>query len=152
VANYFDLNDGRDYLLGRVKPWLEGIVCDISPPALVVPLILSGIYLKLVELVALQQGGEVYDIQPVTIPAANQVVLLLDNDSNGRVRDVSVWVDAASGGPLPTIRISKDASGSGGGGVRVSPGTSNELGKVPANVKLYVSSTAAISMFVISRS
>ncbi len=153
MANsYFDLTAGRDFLAGKAKPWLENFVCDITPPALVIPLLLSGIFLKLVELVAAMQGGDQFDIQPINVAVANQNYQLLDADTRGRTRDVSVWVDSASGGPLPTIRISKDGSGAGSGGLRIMPGQVNELGKVPPDTKLFVSATQPIAMYIIVRS
>ena len=153
MASWFDLTEGREFMLGKVKPWLEGFVCDIAPPALVMPMLLSGIYLKLVELVAQQQGAGFFDIKPVNLATAGTAEQILDVDSNGRIRDVSLWVDSSVGGPAPTIRISKDASGSGGGGIRVNPGEVSELGRIPANVKLFASSdTAGVAMYLIIRS
>lgn len=126
--------------------------CAHLPQAQRMELLLTGIYLteqKLLE--ALQQGGNYFRIEPFSVVALDEAVQVLDIETNGRVREVSIWMDSAVGMPDPTIRVSTGASGTGGNGIRVSPGGPTELGKVPPNTRLYISSDVSINGYVIER-
>ncbi len=151
MSVYTDLTAAKDYLIGKVGPWANDVACAL-PPGLVIPTLLSGIYLKLAELVELSQSAGIMDIQPLTVTGGSPSVMMLDVDPAGRSREVTVWIDLATGGPMPTIRISKDASGSGGGGIRVTPGQVNELGKIPGNIKLYIGADADTQLYVMTKS
>lgn len=142
------LNSAMEETLGDVRRWMKSATCQLEA-AEVVPTLLSGIYLKLTELAKTSSfGNNYYDIRPVTI-LPDQPVLLVDKQNQGLVRKVVLWIDNASGGPTPTIRVSKGATNYTSGGVRVNAGQSNELGEIPPNVQLWGSSSYAINAYVI---
>ena len=149
------LTNAISFLQSRVVPWTNKVLDDVvsvSQRPTVPTFLLSGIYLKLSEMVeSLSIGSHYYNILPVSLTAANGAQLIVDIQPQGRLRKVSIWADAASGGPLPTLRISKNASGTSSGGIRISPGEVSELGEVPANVKLYAAATQALVLYVIER-
>lgn len=156
-----DINDNatfiaraQNFLVNRVHPWWRDIVCkwptDLRKFSS--ELLLAGIFLSLRDLAeGLQQGGTYFRITPFTVEANSEAVLVLDIETQGRVREVSIWMDSAVGLPDPTIRLSTGGGGTGGNGVRMTPGVPNELGKVPPNTKLYVASDITINGYVIER-
>lgn len=142
------LNSSMEEMLGDVRRWMKQATCELSPPE-VVPTLLSGIYLKLCELAKTSSfGNNYYDIRPVTMNPTDPV-LLVDRQNQGMVRKVVLWIDNASGGPTPYIRVSKGATNYASGGVRVNAGQSNEMGEIPPNVQLWGSASVAINAYVI---
>lgn len=144
----------RDFMEQRVHPWWQGVVCAWSPELRKrgAELLLAGIFLQLQKLrEALQQGGTYFRITPFSLVANAQAIRILDIEVQGRVREVSIWMDSAIGLPDPVIRISTDASGSAGNGVRMAAGSANELGKVPANTTLYASADVNLNGYIIER-
>lgn len=141
--------------LQEILKWSDNVICRVveSKKMPNIPTyFLAGIFLTLQEIAnSIQFGNNYYDIRPVSLTASGAPQLICDVQQQGRVRKVSIFSDAASGGPLPIIRISKSGTGSGSGGVRIAPGAISELGEVPASVKLWVSSSAAINLYVIER-
>lgn len=145
------LRRARDFLETRVIPWWQEVVCKLAP-AQAISLLLTAIYLQLREMGEQQQfGGTYLRITPYALVANGAAVKVLEKESQGRLRKVSIWVDAATGGPLPTLRISTGATSAAGGGLRVLPGSPNELGEVPFATELWASSTAAVTLYVIER-
>ena len=145
---------GGEYLRQSVVGWTDEFVCKVlqARQANAPVYLLSGIYLKVCELVnAMGFGNNFYRITPVSLTAGGEPEPICDVQSQGRVRKISIWVDIATGGPLPIIRISTGASGSSSGGLRIAPGTVSELGEVPANTRLYVASSQDVTMYVIER-
>lgn len=143
-----------EFFLRRVHPWWREIVCSWSPELrkYANELLLAGIFLSLRDIAeGLKQGNTYFRITPFFVQANSEAVLILDIEAQGRTREVSVWLDSAVGLPDPTIRISTGASGTSGNGVRVAPGGPNELGKVPADVKLFVASDVSLNGYVIER-
>lgn len=142
------------FLVGRVIPWWREIVCTWPPEVrkYANELLLAGIFLGIRDLTeATQQGGTYFRITPFTATANDEAVLVLDIETQGRVREVSIWMDSAVGMPDPVIRLSTGGGGTQGNGVRVTAGVPNELGKVPPNVKLYIASDVTINGYVIER-
>lgn len=154
MSAYNTIDRAREFFEGLTIPWWRRIVCA-WPKELrqfAHELLLAGIYLQLDRLnEALQQGGTYFRITPFTLTAGEAAAQILDIEVQGRVREVSIWMDSAVGGPDPTIRLSTDASGTLGNGVRITPGGPNELGKVPANTRLFASSDTTINGYVIER-
>lgn len=147
------LQRAQSFLMDRAYPWWRNIICKLEEGAQrnAVALLLSGILLKLTELNETSaQGGVYWRCTPFKLTANDEPVRILDIETQGRVREVSVWMDSAILGPPPTIRLSAGASG-GGGGILIGPGAPNELGKVPANTTLYMSSDTDISGYIIER-
>lgn len=144
----------QNFLMNRVIPWWRDIICQwpVDVRRYSSELLLAGVYLGVRDLVeALQQGGTYFRITPFRVEANDEAVLVLDIETQGRVREVSIWMDSAVGLPDPTIRLSTGASGTAGNGVRVLPGGPNELGKVPPNTKLFLASDVTINGYVIER-
>ena|SRR3990167_4656518 len=140
------------FFKNRAVPLANELFCmarDNVPLAMLYAL--SGIYLKLA---ALQQastfGANKFSIEPFTLTTTPQKILV--KDISGRVRKVAVWVDSASGGPTPTIRVGIAASSANGGGVRVSAGQVNEIGEVPPSVELWAVASTSIAVYVLERS
>lgn len=142
------LSKATDEALGEVKGW----VCNLAeqlPPQMLVPTLLGFIGLKLAEIAKTSQFGATYwDMRPVTMGPGDPV-LLVDRQNQGMVRKVVLWIDNASGGPTPYIRVSKGATNFTSGGVRLNAGQSNELGEVPPNVQLWGSASVAINAYVV---
>ena len=112
--------------------------------------LLSAIFLTLNDIKnASNFGLTKFEINPVALDTIPVKILVVD--TQGRVRKVSVWIDSASGGPAPTIRIGKAATSSNGGGIRVIAGQVNELGEVPPDVELWGASSTAINAYIIER-
>ena len=149
------LHSAVEFLRVKVIPWTDEILCNLVDDRrrLNVPTyLLGGVYVTLKEISnALAFGSHYYNINPVTLTSTGGAVLIVDTQNQGRVRKVSIWADAASGGPLPVLRISKTASGTSSGGIRISPGQVSELGEVPASVRLYAVSSQTITVYVIER-
>ena len=152
--NREQLSKSLETFKGEVIKFADSIICQVVDPAKrpnIPTYLLAGIYMVLSEMAnSLQFGNNYYDIRPVVL-AAGVPQQICDVQTQGRVRKISIFTDAATGGPLPTIRISKSGTGSGSGGVRIVAGAISELGEVPANVKLWVTSSAAINLYVIER-
>jgi len=156
-----DINEDRtflarsqNFLMNRVIPWWREVVCawpeGVRKHAS--ELLLASIFLSLRDLTeAVQQGGTYFRITPFSVQALDEAVMVLDIETQGRVREVSIWMDSAIGMPDPTIRLSTGGGGTAGNGVRMTPGVANELGKVPPNTKLYVASDVTINGYVIER-
>lgn len=138
----------------QIQPWLDKYICalDHQHQAHFDRQLLMGILMKLTEMSrSASFGSNYFRITPVSLTAGGAAQRLVSRETQDLVRKVSVWIDAASGGPTPTIRISTGSSGTGGGGIRVNAGQVNELGEVPSNQELWVSSTATINLYVIER-
>mgnify|MGYP001578137874 FL=1 len=146
------LDSMKEELVSTLSPWLYGIICKLPPEYQ--PhfdrVLLSGIYLKLASIErASAFGTNYFRITPYTLSSTPQKIL--ERDAQQLVRKVSIWIDAASGGPTPTIRISTLGTGTGGGGIRVNAGTVNELGEVPSTTELHGASTTSTVIYVIER-
>lgn len=144
------LTRARDFFDNKVVPWWTETVCrlpkEIQP--FIIPFLLSAIYLQLREMAdGMQFGANSLRIQPVTLGPVP--VKLVDRDIDGKARKVQLWVDSASGGPFPLIRISTGATGTAGGGISVIPGQMNDLDMVPANVTLWGAADSAINAYVV---
>jgi hypothetical protein len=147
------LSRTKEFLEGKAYPWWRDIICKWEEQAKTnaASLLLGGILLKLSELTeTMGQGGLYWRITPFTSVGGQQAIKVIDIEVQGRMRDCSIWVDANIGGPMPTIRLSTGGSG-GGGGVSIVPGGPNELGKVPANTKLFISSDVTVNGYIIER-
>ena len=96
-------------------------------------ILLAGIFLSMREIATSANFGNTrFDVRPVNLNTT--AIKILDRDEVTRkVRKVSLWIDSASGGPTPTIRVGKGSTSPNGGGVRVNAGQVNELGEVPAD-------------------
>jgi hypothetical protein len=117
-----------------------------------VELLLAGIFLQLDRLNENSgQGVTYFKLTPFQLVANEAPIQILDVEVQGRVREVSIWMDSAIGFPDPTIRLSTDASGTFGNGVRLSPGGPNVLGKVPPNTRLFASSDVTLNGYVIEQ-
>jgi hypothetical protein len=148
------IDRARTFFEEQVHPWWKSIACRWSPELRkhAVELLLAGIYLQLDQLnTALSQGGRYFRITPFSLVANELPVQVLDVEVQGVVRDVAICLDSAVGLPDPVIRLSTDASGTVGNGVRMEPGRINELGKVPPNTRLFISSDVTINGYVIER-
>ncbi len=147
------IGKSREFLSREIFPFWNEEICkwDEGKRASIIPLMLTGIFLSLRELLrTMQQGGLYWRITPFQISAAGDSVRILDIESQGRVRDVAVWVDSGLGGPNPQLRISTGASGF-RSGISITPGTVNELGKVPSGTQLYAASDFDITVYVLER-
>lgn len=154
MSAYSVIDRARMYFEGTVYPWWQNIVCKwpLELRKFAPELLLAGVYLQLDRLTeALSQGGNYFRITPFQLLANDAAVQVLDIEVQGRVREVSIWMDSAVGSPDPTIRISTDGSGAVGNGVRMTPGGPNELGKVPPETRLYMSSDVTINGYIIER-
>ena len=135
--------------VGLTAQWLRDIACKLpefnASPAV---FLLAGIYLKLTEIAELLGPGEnFYRIDHFDIEADAKAKRVLDKDTvNGRVRRVVIWIDSGLGGPVPTIRLSTQASAANSIGLQLVPSTWNEIGRIPANTELYLSSNADIGL------
>jgi hypothetical protein len=144
----------RAFLEEHVHPWWQSITCRWGPELRThaVELLLAGIYLQLDRLnTVLSRGGRYFRITPFSLVANGPPVQVLDIEVQGAVRDIAICLDSAVGLPDPVIRLSTDASGTAGDGVRMEPGRINELGKVPPNTRLFISSDVNINGYVIER-
>jgi hypothetical protein len=143
----------KEFFEGRVLPWWRNIVCA-WPPELrkhTTELLLGAILLSLRELTeAVNQGGNYFNITPFQLIANAPSTKVLGVEVQGRVRDVTIWLDSALGGPPVTMRIGTSDSGA-GNGVRCTPGVANELGKVPPQTQLFASSDVTINGYIIER-
>ena len=135
-----------------VIPWWQEVYCRLSKDErlLSTNFLLAGVLQELHKLRnSLNFGSNYFNITPYTLgPTSTKI---LERENSGRVRKVTVWVDAASGGPTPTLRIGTSDTGSGGGGFRVNAGAMNEIGEVPPHVELWAASSTAINVYVIER-
>lgn len=148
------LNELGAELETKIQPWLDKVVCklDHQHQAYFDRQLLMGIYLQLAKIARASAFGSTYfRISPKALTANASAIKIIERDSQDLVRKVSIWVDAASGGPTPTIRIGTSATGTGGGGIRINAGQVNELGEVPSNMELWAASTATINLYVIER-
>lgn len=117
-----------------------------------VPVLLAANFLALRELVeGMAKSGKLFDIRPYPLAANGEAVRVVDVDRSGRPREVAIWVDSAVGLPDPTIRIGTDAGSANAGGIRVRPGDVNELGVVPPDSTLWMSSDIPITIYVLER-
>lgn len=138
----------RRYLLEKVKPFVDRLGCEFGEMNLLY--LLAGVWFELREIKeAIQFGYTRFDILPVSLNTT--AVKILQREINGKPRKVSIWVDSATGGPTPTIRISKGAGGTSGGGFRINAGQLNDIGEVAPDVELWGISTTAINAYVIER-
>jgi hypothetical protein len=118
-------------------------------PANVEAYLLAAILKELVDLNASGVGGTKFEITPYTLTTVAQKIL--PKEPQGRTRDVSIWIDAASGGPTPTIRIGSSSVSAGGAGVRVNAGQVSELGRIEPNAELYAAASTDMNIYVIER-
>lgn len=138
-----------EFFMRKVIPWVDELCRSTQHPNRLAAYLLGGIYLKLGELVdSATFGANYFRISPYVL--APTPVRILEKDPDKRVRKISVWIDNASGGPTPTIRINQ---GSGSGGFRVNAGQVNEIGEISPDTELWGSSTltAGINAYVIER-
>ncbi len=154
MSNNSILERAKSFFEGTVHPWWKNILCKWQPELRKYSseLLLAGIFLSQRDLIeALQQGGNYFRITPFHLRAGAEATKVVDIETNGYVREVSIWMDSAVGLPDPTIRLSTGASGTVGNGVRVTPGGPNELGKVPPNTRLFLSADIDINGYIIER-
>lgn len=140
-----------EFFSGTVSQWYQEVLCKLVPDRQHQSnALLAGIFLQLQALnEGLQAGGTYFRIAPFRVEANGEAVLVLDNDSQGRIREVSLALDSAVGGPDPTIRFATSGGSPNGNGVRLTPGIINPIGRVPPNEKLFVSSDTTINGFII---
>ena len=131
--------------MGWVDDWICALTAAHLPNAEVY--LLGGIYEKLDALAAAQPTGLGLTITPYTL--GTDGIRILEKDTLDRVRDVSIWVESATGGPLPVLRIGLSGASS-TAGVRVIPGQVNDIGIIPADTELFAASSVAITIYVIS--
>lgn len=143
------LAENRHLLLADVQKWLSDLACNDlqSTPQLLVPGLLSLIALRLGQMQNNRVGANYYRITPVLLTTDGQRIV--EQQPEGLVRKVILFVDNASGGPTPTIRVGTNKGGTASGGVRVNAGVGSELGEVPPFVELWAASTVNIQGYVI---
>lgn len=149
------LADNRELMLGDVRKWLTDLACgDLKDqPAMLTPLLLGVIALRLGQLVNNRAvGASYYRITPFTL--GNQGQRIIEKQNDGLVRTVMLWVDKASGGPTPYLRVGTQkvdmqAGQTGSGGIQVNAGQQNELGNVRPEVEMWAASSVQINAFVI---
>ena len=143
------LERAQQFFAESVPKFYNEVICKM--PGLRVESLLTGIYLQLQQLnEGLQSGGTYFRISPFRCEAGGEAVMVVDNDSQGRIREISLAFDSGVGGMDPTIRLSVGGSGL-SSGVRLKSGEVNPLGRVPPNTKLFVSSDIAINGYVIEQ-
>lgn len=126
---------------------LAGALRSCGPEATTI--LLSGIFLTLREIAEASSFGNVrFDLRPVSLNTV-PIRILERDETTRRVRKVSLWVDSASGGPTPTIRVGKGTTSVNGGGIRVNAGQVNEIGEVPADVELWAAASTPINAYII---
>mgnify|MGYP001580414555 CR=1 FL=1 len=146
-----DLLDGlREEITDVISPWVYKIVCSLPQEYQrhFDRVLLAGIYVKLSELTrasAFGQNG--FNIRPVML--GTTPIKLVERNNQNLVRKVTIWVDAASGGPTPTIRLSTSGTTSASGGIRVNAGQANAIGEVPPNQELWGSASTSIAAYVV---
>lgn len=134
-----------------VESWVREVACNIpmyvASPA---SFLLAGIYLKLVHIAELLSPGDNYfRIDHFTLTANAKAKRIVERDSvNNRVRRVVIWVDSGLGGPVPTLRLSTQASASNSVGLQLIPSTWNEIGRIPPDTELFLSSSVDIGLNV----
>ncbi len=137
-----------EFVKNYAVPLANEVICKYKDQAAVV--LLAGIMLKLDALTESSTFGQAkWNLTAYNLTTTPQKIL--ERDLTGKVRKVSCWLDSASGGPTPTIRVGQSATSSSGGGVRVSAGQVNEIGEVGPSVELWAASSTAIAMYVIER-
>lgn len=136
------------FITNHAAPLGNNVFCKYGDKSNLV--LQAAILLKLAQLErSMLFGAEKFTVTPFTLTSTPQKVLT--KDIAGRVRNVSFWVDSASGGPTPTIRIGTSASSSNSGGARISAGQVNEFGNVSPDVELYAVSDTSIVVYVVER-
>ena len=144
------LDQAFEYFNSKAIPFVDGASRCLRSPELLLAYLLGGIFLQLKELrEASSFGTNYFNIVPFelgTVP-----IRILEKEPNGLVRKVSFWIDSASGGPTPTIRISRSGSSTAGGGIRVNAGQVNELGEVPPGTELWAAASTTIVGYIIER-
>ncbi len=147
------LSENRQLMLADVQKWISDIACqDLQSPqaiAQLIPMLLGLVSLRLGQLVNNQAtGANYYRITPVTLKLEGQRIV--ERQTDGLVRTVLLFIDKASGGPTPTIRVSTSKGGAQTGGISVDAGQAHELGNVKADIELwasvYVSSNSAFTI------
>lgn len=146
-----DLLDSlREEITTVISPWVYKIVCSLPQEYQrhFDRVLLAGIYVKLAELTRASAFGQnSFSIRPFTLNTTPQKIV--DRNNTNLVRKVTIWVDAASGGPTPTIRISTSGTGTASGGIRVNAGQSNLIGEVPPNQELWAAASTAMAAYVV---
>lgn len=127
--------------------------CNLkSKPQLAVELpaiLLTGIFLSLRQAVdRLSNGAFDLNIFPFALQA-NEATRVLEKRSDRRTRRVVVWIDSAVGGPPPTIRVGLRKGSVASGGVFVTPGIQNEIGRVPPDKELWMSSDVPMRVYIL---
>jgi hypothetical protein len=112
--------------------------------------LLAGIFLKLMDIAELLGPGDhFFRIDSFNLLPTDGPTRILDKDTvTQRVRRVVIWVDSTLGGPVPTISLSTQGSSAVNAGLQLTPGTWNEIGRIPPDTELYVSSTTALKLNV----
>lgn len=142
----------KDFLEHRVEPWWQKIVCawPEAEQKFAIPILLAGILLSLRELIErIGSGGNYFRISPFVLTANAPPVRVVDKETNGLSRRIFAWVDSAIGLPDPRIRIGTSRSSVNGGGVQLTPGVANEVGKVPPNTELWMTSDVSLTVYIV---
>ena len=142
----------KDFFENQVFPFWRQVVCKWPEDlrGMVVPLMLGGIFMKLNELVErLGQGSTYFRITPFVLVAGDSAIKVVQKETQGLTRRVFVWVDSAIGAPDPVIRIGTSRASSSAGGVALIPGQSNEIGKIPYDTELWMSSAQNITVYIV---
>lgn len=146
------LSRAKEFFETQVHPWWRDIVCkwDDTQQKFAIPLLLSGIFLSLRELVEkLGQGTQYFRITPFALVANASPARVLQKEPNGLARRVFVWVDSAVGMPDPRVRIGTAKSSVNAGGVLLTPGIANEVGRMPPNTELWMSTDVSLTVYVV---
>lgn len=142
-----------DFFYKKVHPFWRDVLC--KTPELkenIVPLMLTGIFLRLSEIAENQSAVDNdWNITPFTVKVG-QPLQIVEKRNDGRSRRVTIWVDAAIGMPAVVMRVGTSAGSVAAGGFQVVPGTMNEIGKLPAKKQLFVSTDVPLQIFVIEES
>ena len=145
------LTELAETLMDKPRRIIDELMCSMKHPERLPVYLMYFIAAKLAELgTQASSGSNYYRISPYKLEA-NKPVLILDLEPAGFTRKVGFWLDAATGGPVPTIRVSTNGSVAGGGGIRILPGQVNDLGEVPPTVRLYAVSSYEINGYTLER-
>ena len=142
----------QSYFTERVIPGWKELACSLPSnftPDIVKTYLLASIFFSLRDFVdAVGQGGNYFRIHPIALKA-NTPTRVLEKDVNGRVRLIRIWVDSLVGLPDAVIRVGTKNSSVTSGGVRLTAGIANELGKVPDNTELWMSTDVNVTVYVV---
>lgn len=152
ASNFSDTLSRAKDTLEHVTGWWQKIVCswpkDLQDRASTI--LLAGIFLSLRELIErIGQGGNYFRITPFVLVANGPAVRVVEKDVNGLSRRIFAWVDSAVGLPDPRIRIGTAKSSVNAGGVQLTAGVANEVGKVPPNTELWMTSDVGLTIYIV---